>query len=297
MQAASELETYRGYSEQDLDLFGRYAAPEAQAEPGFVTMFLGSKVRTSILPEEIHSLDGQKLAIPVPCDFLSDAIEWIGLLRSVSEANRTFRMMEVGAGFGPWSAAGVVAARRRGIKDIHATAVEADPVRFAALRQTVDDNDFASIATLHCAAVDTASGVGHWPNAPQSLTDAGLRLIPEGERTDYRGRVYADTREVTLIAFSELIGTNTWDLIHVDVQGHELNICTAAMEALNRHVRRLIIGTHSRKLDGDVFDLFWRAGWTLENEKPSRVDFRKEFPSLEHMTTHDGTQIWRNTRV
>jgi len=40
----------------------------------------------------------------------------------------------------------------------------------------------------------------------------------------------------------------------------------------------------------------WHAGWILENEKPTRFVFDVDTSSLERMTTHDGTQVWRNPR-
>jgi hypothetical protein len=53
---------------------------------------------------------------------------------------------------------------------------------------------------------------------------------------------------------------------------------------------------HSRKIDGDLIDLFFRHGWSLENEKPTRFDYNRHASSLEAMTVMGGTQVWRNPR-
>lgn len=297
MSAPSELHIYSGYRDENLQIFEGFAAPDVGPLPGFVTSFLGSRVRTRFLPPEHGVLDGQKLPARVPADFLSEAIEWIGLLRSVRDARERYRMMEVGAGFGPWCTAAAVAAQRHAIEDIRITAVEADPLRFQTLELTVADNGFLDRATLHKAAAGKTSGIGAWPPSSDP-NDAGLRLLSSESAPDYRGRVYAATQEVKIIGFAELLSEHeAWDLVHIDVQGHEFEICSAAIDKMTRCVRHVVIGTHSRKLDGDIFDLFWRAGWALENEKPSRIDFRPGLPTLEIMTTHDGTQVWRNDRA
>ena len=78
------------------------------------------------------------------------------------------------------------------------------------------------------------------------------------------------------------------------MQGDESAICRAAIGDLTERVKRIIIATHSRKHDGDIFELFAGAGWILEHEKPTRFRFWPKHASLEAMTTHDGTQVWRN---
>ena len=87
-----------------------------------------------------------------------------------------------------------------------------------------------------------------------------------------------------------------WDLVHIDVQGTESELCSDSVEILNQRVRWLVIGLHSRKIDGDLIDLFFRHGWILENEKPTRFDYNPSVASLEAMTNKDGTQVWRNPR-
>jgi hypothetical protein len=88
-----------------------------------------------------------------------------------------------------------------------------------------------------------------------------------------------------------------WDLVHIDVQGWERLICDDARAQLNGRVAYLIVGTHSRKLDGDLVDLFHREGWILEHEKPSRFTFTPGVALLESMNEADGTQVWRNPRL
>ena len=53
--------------------------------------------------------------------------EWIDVLESAHFASRTYRVAEFGAGFGRWAARATLAARRKGIRDIKAVLVEAEP--------------------------------------------------------------------------------------------------------------------------------------------------------------------------
>jgi hypothetical protein len=85
-------------------------------------------------------------------------------------------------------------------------------------------------------------------------------------------------------------------LIHIDVQGTEAELCGAAIEELSARARYLVIGTHSRKLDGELIEIFHAAGWMLENEKPAILRYATSVP-IEHMTIVDGTQVWRNPRL
>jgi hypothetical protein len=88
-----------------------------------------------------------------------------------------------------------------------------------------------------------------------------------------------------------------WDLIHIDVQGAEVEICRSCIDELSARVRWIIAATHSRKLDGDLLELMYGAGWVLEHEKPAKFSFLPNAASLEAMTLIDGTQVWRNPRL
>jgi hypothetical protein len=103
---------------------------------------------------------------------------------------------------------------------------------------------------------------------------------------------------VEVFGIADLLATQKrWDLVHVDVQGGEVPICEAGLGLLNERAHWLIIGTHSRLIDGQLVSMFVRAGWVLENEKPAIFTFRPGAASLEAMTRIDGTQVWRNPRL
>ena len=104
--------------------------------------------------------------------------------------------------------------------------------------------------------------------------------------------------EVEIVSFRRVLGLQPlWDLVHIDIQGTEVELCRAFVDELSARVRYMVIGTHSRKIEGDLMDLLIRARWDLEHEKPARFVFRRGETTLERMTIQDGTQVWRNPRL
>ncbi len=85
--------------------------------------------------------------------------------------------------------------------------------------------------------------------------------------------------------------------MHIDVQGAETAICEVGLAVMAERVRWVVIGTHSRAIEGRLVSLFGEAGWILENEKPCRFTWTPGAPDLVAMTTLDGTQVWRNPRL
>jgi FkbM family methyltransferase len=293
------LQLFAGYSDQDLAIFSEFVNPEVKPEPGFIVDFLGSRIRATSVWRDARTLEGQVLSVPVPGDFHAETIEWLGLLKAVRSARDHYVAMELGAGFGPWIVAGGVGARRRGITDIRLYAVEGDPQHFRCLRQHFADNGFEpNQHVLIQAAVGTADGVADWPVLDEASAAESWGNRPIRSDGDYAGRSFPVTQPVQVIAMRDLVRREPlWDLIHIDIQGDEVEVCRSCIEDLNARVRWLIIGTHSRKIDGDLLELMCRSGWVLEHEKPARFTFFSNPVTLEAMTTVDGTQVWRNPRL
>lgn len=295
-----ELQVYRGYTQADLEVFQPFDI-KPQPQPGFVTDFHGGRTRIALLWDGVQHLDGSVLPLPIPADYHAETIEWVGTLRSVLEARGSYAAMEVGAGMGPWLVAAGVAARLHGLAPIHLAGIEADPARFAAMRENLADNGFDPDAQLLIqGAVGVAAGVAHWPVRADTRNDAGLRPLRDGvvEDAAYYDGDAGRTMEVKVHALADLLAREPlWDLLHVDIQGGEAELCAAAIDALTNHVRRLVVATHSRVLDGAVMATMRGAGWRLEAEKPTRFIPQDDVASLERMTTHDGTQVWRNPRL
>jgi FkbM family methyltransferase len=303
--SATPGEIYAGYCGDDLWVFDRFAHARPEATAGFVTDVLGTRTRTSSLWDTVRNLDGTVMGRPVPHD-LFEAIEWIGLLKAVASAqDGRFSVMELGAGWGPWLVAGARAARLVGVEDVRLLGVEADPGRFALMRQHFVDNGLDPDAhALICAAVGVEKGHARWPRIADPANAGGARPVRETKgKLDQGDEAYMsgameDFIDVDILPFKDLLARQgVWDLVHIDVQGWEAKLCAGCAEALSARVRWLVVGTHSRHIDGEVIEILHGAGWVLENEKPTRFRFDAAQPSLELMTEVDGAQVWRNPRL
>ena len=251
--------TYFGFKEDEIGLLENLRAIDAKGEPGFITEPYGIRTRTTSLWPEMASHDGALVGLPVPGNWHWEATEWLAIMRSVLSAERRYRIMELGAGWGPAAVAGAVLARRRGVEDIRATAVEAEPHHFATVRQHFMDNGLnpASHVLLN-AAVGVRKATAKWPVSEDNDRAYGNR--PFDRDGDYLGRPITETRNVKIVSFRTLLKAEPfWDLVHIDIQGGEFDICRSAIRLMDRRVARVCIGVHSRKLDGDLFDLFWKA--------------------------------------
>lgn len=295
--AAISMALFLGYTAEDVPLLSVLVDPNAKAEKGFVTDIYGIRTRVADLWPEMLSLDGALTGIPIPGCFAWETLEWVALVKSVLSAGSLFRMMELGAGWGPAAVGSAVMARMRGILDIHVTAVEADSYHVQFLRRHMEDNNLRSDQyTVIEAAVGTEEAEAEWPDATATATEYGNRPITaEG---DYLGRPILATRKVKILAIRDLIRREReWDMLHVDIQGSELEVFQVAMDLCNERVARVCIGTHSRKIDGDLLELFVAHGWILDHEKPTKMVFQKGARTLEAMNIVDGTQVWRNPRL
>lgn len=296
------LQLYAGYAPEEIVLLDAFPSVKARPELGFVVDSFGIRTRVEYFPAAAHLLDGTALGRPLPPSppLQSDTVEYLGVLKSVITASSQFVALEVGAGWGSWLVFGGVAARHRGIERIRLYGVEADPDHVSFMRRHLQDNGFPPDEhTLIHAAVGSSGGRTRFPKSVDASADWGARpFFDRASDIDYRGLTVDATFEVEILALKDLLAREpVWDLVHIDVQGTETSLCASAIHQLGERVRYLVVGTHSRKIDGDLIDLLFRAGWDLENEKPARFAYHRDLPTLEAMTLWDGTQVWCNPRL
>jgi hypothetical protein len=80
------------------------------------------------------------------------------------------------------------------------------------------------------------------------------------------------------------------DLLHVDIQGREADLIEACVELLHEKVAYLLVGIHSRPIEGCLFGALRRAGWRLEIKRPASL-----IPhDLSGSAAVDSVQGWRN---
>ena len=88
--------------------------PDLPATPGYVTNFLGVRIDPAFAPEALAGKAGTVEPVPIPANWHADIAEWAAALRAVELAGDTFRMIELGCGWGCWMNNTGAAARRAG---------------------------------------------------------------------------------------------------------------------------------------------------------------------------------------
>ena len=145
-------------------------------------------------------------------------------------------------------------------------------------------------------AVGAKAGTAQWAAGDDPARGYDARpLCPDGR--DHFGHNVERTVEIAVFGIDDLLREESrWDLLHVDVQGDEVEVCEAGLDEMNARAAWIVIGTHSRLIEGQLLELFRSAGWILEHEKPTHFAFHAGASCLEAMTTIDGIQVWRNPR-
>ncbi len=298
-----------GYSGQktpeDQLLMGFYLDPGSQPMPGYLTDFMGIRHSTVDLPF-IAPRSGEIIrALPIPDDsFHAEAIEYVGLFLSIAEAKDSYTMFELGAGWGPWMCAAGVACRKRGLKVINLNGVEGDyeknPIikrhlTVNGLRPTDDDSSITELDGVRAAIYDgVVNDDGRDMEFPEvGAGNYGGSVVPEaGVMRQLPTRMVKGYNFTTLASEFPLI-----DLVHMDLQGYELTLLENCLETFKQRVKFLLIGTHTRKIEGLLTEFLYNNGFQLLRENPCRVVWPQQAPaSFIDITYRDGTQIWRNTR-
>ena len=292
---------FSGTLPEDQQRVARLMVPQSRPEPGLYVDAFGIKVDPSYCPWVAPGEVGTDP--PFPRAYLGDAIEYAAaaLALEMAAGRSAFTAVELGAGWGPWTTFVALCAKRAGFTTINLAAFEADRARFDILQRHLALNgvtgDRYNIA-LFCAAAWWHDETMYWPAKSDAL-DAG-RAAASGRRPprhDYRG-VPLDFKTIQGRSIARALkDLPAIDFLHVDIQGGEWELISRSLGYLSGHVRSMFVGTHSRKIEGDLIDLLRANGWHLMRERPCR--FRTDLPralTLAGETYHDGGQFWRNER-
>ncbi|MDI1291059.1 MAG: hypothetical protein PSX37_14045 [bacterium] len=286
-------------------------------DPGtdFYVDWAGVRTRVGMLPWAPQELRGvRNTGLPIPDDgYRSEDVEYAALAQALSTASDTFRIVEVGAGWAPWVVAGVVVARRMGLRPC-GIAVEADLRRSEwALQHALDNNVRAELVTgtpeeiaaaLAAPAGDIemrvvrAAGwhsttVLQFPDIDEQDMGAAVWTLP-GTDVDYRG-AHLSHHDVSTVSMETLLAsTSRTDLLHVDVQGVEFELLEPSSDVIQQNVRLMAVGTTNRLVEGQLQQHFLARGWGLLVDAPSTAIFTMTHPTLSGFTVQDGNQLWEN---
>lgn len=262
--------------------------------PNRLVNYLGVVIDPAFLPELLVGREGEVEDVPIPANWHADLAEFAAALRAVDLANKNFRAVELGCGWGCWLLNTGVAARRRGlVVDLIGAEADAGHVDFA--RRGCAENGFSDTeAKIYRRVVGPRCGTALFPK--QDIPGVKWGLEPILDATN--DQIEAAEREgiyelVPIMTFGEICADGKMiDLVHMDIQGGEADFIDNCVEDLNKFVKYLVVGTHSRAIEGKIFETMLKNGWILEIERPALLNLNPSDPQ----TTIDGVQGWRNNR-
>jgi hypothetical protein len=270
----------------------RHARDDLRPDPGYLTNFVGVKIDPKFLPEILRGREGQVEPVPIPANWHADIAEWAAALRAVELAERSFTMAELGCGWGCWMNNTGVAARAVGL-EIHLIGVEADEGHIAFAREACAVNGFApEQVTLHRGIAGSSSGRALFPRQESAGEQWGLKPVFGASPDEYaKALASGHFDELPVIGLGDLIGDRRQlDLLHIDIQGGEADLIESSRRVLDERVAYLLVGTHSREIEGRLMSSLLGTNWLLEIERPAIFVLGPAGPT----TTVDGVQGWRN---
>lgn len=273
------------------ELIDRMAYQEVVPSPRVVTNFLGVKISPEVMPSLLEPMVGCVESKPAPGNWHADIAEWAAALRSVMEAKDDYRIIEVGCGWGCWLNNMGVVARRLGLK-LDLIGIEGDSRHLESARKTLALNSFNPMEfRLVKGVAAPRSGIALFPSYPEGHENWGAEPIfyPD-EITKQRLLDEGSYEELSCIPLAQLCQQSMVDLLHIDIQGAELDFVRENFSDIAAHVRRVFIGTHSRYLEGCLIDLFLERGWRQEMDRAVVVDLQDGKPR----TLVDGVLLFKN---
>ncbi len=273
----------------------RYRAPDIASDPRYLTNFLGVKVDPKVVPGLLDGRGGEIEPPPIPGNWHACIAEWAAVLRAVDLAHERFSIIELGCGWGCWLNNAGRAAKRRGLA-IDLIGIEGDAGHLQFARETCAANGIepSEVTLIHgLAGPDTS--VALFPKQAVAGSSWGLEPIFDPSPED-RARIMqtGQFEELPVLNLADVIGERSQiDLLHIDIQGGEADLVEACLPLLRDRLAYLVIGTHSRPIEGRLMAALSADGWVLEIERPAIITIDRNAVTL----VIDGVQGWRNPRL
>jgi FkbM family methyltransferase len=294
---------FLGYEVDDLLRLVRYRRRGTELTPGAYTDYFGIKTRISYFTNEPSTLDQVHARFPFPDDGIhAESIEYLGTCKALEASSADITVVELGAGYGPWLVFSAHVARHLGKKKIRLIGVEAESARHALMRTHFEDNgiplpgsadETISTQIIHGAISDQRGALTF---GSAHIHDWGGALQQKG-KGDYRGiKVHQESVPALLIS-DVLEPLPIIDVLHIDIQGWEARALRASLDEVCNRVRYMIIGTHSREIEGELMGMLRQRGWRLMHEKPCQFHCQAALDEPAGATYVDGAQVWANTAL
>jgi len=276
-----------------VEIILKYAKKQITASPLHVTNFLGVKIRPEFFPGLLDGCAGEVNPIPIPQTWHADMAEWASCLRAVDLSGDTFSMLEIGCGWGCWMNNLGMAAKSSG-KTIKLYGIEANLGHLDFARKAFADNEISEEEyVLSHGIAGNIQGEAWFPKIHSGVDWGGEAVFnPQPQQLDGLRESY---QKVPIVDIRELIKNEKWlDFLHVDIQGAELSVLVDIYELICEKVRYVFIGTHSKQIEGGLFELFLQGNdWSLEMERPAFFNLIDGHP----VVSVDGVQAYRNNKL
>jgi FkbM family methyltransferase len=280
--------------------------PVPQAQENVVIDYTGCKISPDHFPS-IAGQCGKVLQLPVPDDtILHHALEYVGLglalhlAKTEKPETESFVMAEIGAGNGIWSSRSALCALAAGYKKVKVLCVEADKAKFNSIQEHFELNGLRNHNDVEVQRFNdpiTSDGRDVYFPRQESASDYGVACADEHDQPEYRG-LALEMEQRSSISLAELLsGNETFDFLNIDIQGAELDLVENSVSVLAEKVRVMVIGTHSRFIEGSLLEVLLSNGFALHAEKPCIFRYGGAATSLCGRTLQDGEQIWVNPKL
>lgn len=264
---------------------------DLRPHPSYVTNFLGVRISPRFFPGILDGKAGTVEPIPIPANWHADIAEWAAALRAVDLASGRFRVVELGCGWGCWLNNTGAAARNKGLA-VELIGIEGDEEHVGYAHEAMTANGFSEneYRIIHGVAAPQ-KGVALFPVVDDAGASWGSEPILNATAEQINeASVSGQYQQLDAFPLTEIVKGEPVDLLHIDIQGGEADFLDAAISDLNRLVRYIVIGTHSRQIEGRIMNTLLNQGWKLEMERPAIIGLPDGKPQI----LVDGVQGWRN---
>lgn len=269
----------------------KHAVANLKPMPGYLTNFLGVRIDPKFYPPLLANRGGEVEGIPIPANWHADIAEWAAALRAVDLATNKFTIIELGCGWGCWLNNAGAAARNAGLK-VQLVGIEGDEGHIGFARECCAVNGFSQDQVMLYHGIAAAkSGFALFPRQQQAGMDWGLEPVFGASDAQIKEALDRGTHDkLPMIALADIAKPlGRVDLLHIDIQGGEADLINACLPMLKQYVAYILVGTHSREIEGRIFETLLSDGWILEIERPAILNV-----GAKPIVTVDGVQGWRN---
>jgi len=276
-----------------MSLISKYSVENLSSSKSFLTNFVGLKIAPEYMPESIRNRIGTVECPPIPANWHADISEFGAVLRAVDLSSTPYFIMgELGCGWGCWMGISGLLAKKKGL-DITLYGIEGDKRHISWANENMVNNGFSQKEYHIVEGIASAtSGKALFPIIDKGIMNYGLKPIFNASEQEVRKALESKSHSLLpMVTLGRLFRDESRvDLLHIDIQGGEVDLISGSMDYLSKHVSYLVIGTHSRSIEGKLIDILLKNGWIFEIERPAIFHMKQN----ELVTSVDGVQGWRN---